>query len=202
MRFEDGSHKKGNKQMKKTEKKETAETIEINETAKKEMKKLSRAELLDIIYEMKKNEEELKNDLRNAQEELKKREIVIEKSGSIAEASLALNGVFEAAQQAADAYIQSVKSQYENMEAKNNEAETERQQIINEAEATGHKIVKAAEAEGDKIIEDARQRGAEMIAEAKEDIRVREDTFKQVMKKMIEAGAELKKSLKQENGYK
>jgi hypothetical protein len=39
---------------------------------------------------------------------LAERKIVIEKSGSIAEAALKLNGIFEAAQRAADQYLYSI----------------------------------------------------------------------------------------------
>lgn len=41
-----------------------------------------------------------------------KREIELEEAGSIAEAALRLNGVFEAAQKAADQYLESVRAMY------------------------------------------------------------------------------------------
>ncbi len=44
--------------------------------------------------------------------ERNKREIELQNAGSIAEAALRLNGVFEAAQQAADQYLESVRALY------------------------------------------------------------------------------------------
>lgn len=65
---------------------------------------------MDIIYQMKKNEQKLQARLERAEQKLQEREIRISQAGSIAEAALALNGIFEAAQQAADDYLRSVKA--------------------------------------------------------------------------------------------
>ena len=42
--------------------------------------------------------------------QLKDREITIEKSGSIADSAMQLSGVFQAAQEAADTYLKSIKA--------------------------------------------------------------------------------------------
>ena len=44
------------------------------------------------------------------EEIISRRRILLEKAGSIAEASLQLNGVFEAAQKAADQYVENIQS--------------------------------------------------------------------------------------------
>ncbi len=75
----------------------------------KELKRMSRRELVEIIYEMKKNEQRLQAQLETAKEALAKRELYVNQAGSIAEAALALNQVFEAAQAAADDYLRNVK---------------------------------------------------------------------------------------------
>ena len=49
--------------------------------------------------------------------ERNKRKIELEDAGSIAEAALRLNGVFEAAQRAADQYLESVREMYPRREA-------------------------------------------------------------------------------------
>ncbi|MCI5885221.1 MAG: hypothetical protein MRZ77_03720 [Clostridiales bacterium] len=74
----------------------------------RDLKKLNRAELLEILVKQGRELEECK--ARNAQleEELNRREISIEKAGSIAEASLLLNGVFEAAQKACEQYVENI----------------------------------------------------------------------------------------------
>ena len=50
------------------------------------------------------------------QAERTKREIELEKAGSIAEAALRLNGVFEMAQKAADQYLYNIRLRQENTE--------------------------------------------------------------------------------------
>lgn len=83
----------------------------------KELRRLSKRELLDIIYQQKKNEQQLQAHLESAEQKLREREIRISEAGSIAEAALALNGIFEAAQAAADTYLQSVQAANADMEA-------------------------------------------------------------------------------------
>lgn len=75
-----------------------------------ELRRLSRKDLIDIIYELRKQEEVLRHELELARQELENRDILLEETGSIAEAALKLNGVFEAAQAAADQYLRSVKA--------------------------------------------------------------------------------------------
>lgn len=75
----------------------------------KELRKLSRAELLEMLLEQTKRIEALKAELELKNRELENRRIMIEKAGSIAEASLRLNEVFEAAQKAADQYLYNIK---------------------------------------------------------------------------------------------
>jgi len=54
--------------------------------------------------------------LERAEQKLREREIHISEAGSIAEAALAVNGIFEAAQQAADDYLRSVKASNPDMD--------------------------------------------------------------------------------------
>ena len=75
----------------------------------KELRHLKRVELLELLVEQSKQVEELEARLQEAEEKLKNREILIETTGSIAEAALKLNGVFEAAQAAADQYLENIK---------------------------------------------------------------------------------------------
>lgn len=74
-----------------------------------ELRKLSRVELLELLLEEKQEKDRLRGQLEKANELLTKRAIEIDCAGSIAEASLALNGVFEAAQKAADQYLENVR---------------------------------------------------------------------------------------------
>ena len=53
--------------------------------------------------------EQLKNEIKELNEKLENRTITIKEAGSIADASLKINKIFEAAQQAADEYLRSIK---------------------------------------------------------------------------------------------
>lgn len=86
-----------------------AATAEQN-PSEKDLRRLSRKDLIDIIYELRKQEHVLREELEQARRELDQRDILLAESGSIAEAALKLNHVFEAAQAAADQYLQSVKA--------------------------------------------------------------------------------------------
>ena len=74
----------------------------------KELKKLSRRELVDIIYQLKKNEQELQDQISSLQESLQERRIRMSVAGSIAEAATDITNIFAAAQRTADLYLQEI----------------------------------------------------------------------------------------------
>lgn len=76
----------------------------------KELRKLRRGELLEMLLEQTKENERLKKQIAELEAKLNDREIILKESGSIAEAALKLNGVFEAAQKAAEQYLENVRS--------------------------------------------------------------------------------------------
>lgn len=73
-----------------------------------ELRKLSRKDLLEILLVQEKERAALEKELEEAKALLHKREIQIEQAGSIAEAALQLNGVFDAAQAAIQQYQENV----------------------------------------------------------------------------------------------
>lgn len=77
----------------------------------KELKRLSRAELLELLISQMRENQRLEEELAAANEALQDRTIVIEQAGSIAEAALQLNGVFAAAEAAAAQYLENVRKQ-------------------------------------------------------------------------------------------
>ena len=78
---------------------------------RKELKRLSRTELLELMIEQGKELDKVKRELAEARRQLEDRTLKMSKAGSIAEASLALRKVFEAAQEAADEYLKSIRTQ-------------------------------------------------------------------------------------------
>lgn len=85
----------------------------VNGLTKKELKKLRRTELLEMLLDVSKENELLRKQLDDTHRRLASREIRLKHAGSIAEASLRLNGIFEAAQAAADQYLENVKKKTE-----------------------------------------------------------------------------------------
>ena len=75
----------------------------------KELRKLGRAELLELLLEQAREFEALEQRLNAAEAALQSQQLQLETCGSIAEASLNLNGVFEAAQAAAEQYLENVR---------------------------------------------------------------------------------------------
>ena len=76
----------------------------------REMKKLSRSQLLEMLLTQAQEVKQLRADLELAQIKLESRQIQMTESGNIAEAALKLSGVCEAAQSAADQYLQNISA--------------------------------------------------------------------------------------------
>lgn len=75
----------------------------------KELRRLSRAELLEMLLAQTEENERLRKRLVEVERSLDDRRIEASRAGSLAEASLRLNGVFQAADQAANQYLENVR---------------------------------------------------------------------------------------------
>lgn len=75
----------------------------------RELQKLKRVELLEMLMEQSKEVERLQSQLEEMQAKLEDREIRLDQAGNIAEASLQINGLFEAAQAAAQQYLENIQ---------------------------------------------------------------------------------------------
>ena len=104
-----------------------------------ELKTLSRRELVDIIYQMKKNEQQLLDEIASRQEALQDKRMHLSTAGSIAEAACSITNLFSSAQAAADLYLQEVAS-----------------------------MKRDAEIECARMIEEAKEKAANMIAQSDE----------------------------------
>ena len=111
----------------------------------KELKRLSRRELVDIIYQLKKNEQEMQDEIASLKNDIQDRRIRISASGSIAEASMSLTNIFSNAQMTADLYLHEIASKKE-------DAEYECAKMIQEAREKSQSIL----LEGEKKIADLR----------------------------------------------
>ncbi len=75
----------------------------------KEFKRLRRSDLIEILYEYQKREKALNEEIASLKAELESRDLKIRNAGSIAEAVVKLNELFETAQKTADEYVEQVK---------------------------------------------------------------------------------------------
>ena len=82
----------------------------------KELKKLTRYQLLELLIIQTERADKLQAAIEKAERLFIDQEINISTLGSIAEASLQLHGVFQAAQDAADTYINAAKKRAEEIE--------------------------------------------------------------------------------------
>ena len=71
-----------------------------------DLSKLSKKDLLEIMLKQGEEIDSLREQVRELQAKLDDKEIRIAKAGSMAEASLAVTGIFEEAQKAANLYLQ------------------------------------------------------------------------------------------------
>ena len=129
--------------------------------SERELRKLNRQELLEMLLAQSKKVEELEDELTQAQAALEERDIVLSEAGSIAEASLRLNGVFEAAQRASQQYIDSVRTMSERQKAACAKMEAESQarakEIVEEAKKNRADIEAAANATAQGLLQKARE---------------------------------------------
>lgn len=83
----------------------------------KELRKLNRAELLELLLEQSRKIDSLQEQLEQSKKQLTDRQLMLNRVGSIAEASLQINGVFEAAQKAAEQYLDNIRYLSERQES-------------------------------------------------------------------------------------
>ena len=83
----------------------------------KELKKLNRYQLLELLLVQTERADSLQQKADQLQAKLDERELRFARLGSIAEASVYVSGVFEAAQKAADLYLESAKKQADELVA-------------------------------------------------------------------------------------
>ena len=74
----------------------------------RELRKASRRELLQLLVEEKRENDMLRDQLQQLRQQLDKRQLQLDQSGTLAEAALKLSGIFEAAQAAADQYLENI----------------------------------------------------------------------------------------------
>ena len=76
----------------------------------KELQKLSRSALLEMLLEQSRENDRLRAQVEELARQLSDRQFKIDQAGSIAEASMQINQVFESAQAAAEQYLENIRA--------------------------------------------------------------------------------------------
>lgn len=115
----------------------------------KEFKRLSRSQLIDIIYQLQLQIDNLTEEKQALESKLADKRLRLENAGNIAEAALEMNDCFRSVQNAAEQYLNEIKTIRE-------ETETERQRILAQAQEAAEAIIagaKKSQGEYDSAIE-------------------------------------------------
>ena len=123
----------------------------------KELRHLSRSELLEMLIARTAENEQLKTRLEQAEAQLRDRRIAMDKAGSMAEAALSLNGIFQAADAAAQQYLENIRRISGQQDAicrsLKEKAEKETAQIRQEAQAYSEKVHAEADAYWKQVVD-------------------------------------------------
>ena len=103
----------------------------------KEFKQLSRAQLIEIIYQLQLQLDGLTERNQALEDALADKRLRISNAGNLAEAALEINDCFRSAQNAAEQYLNEIKLMRE-------ETESERQRILAQARAEAEEIIAGA----------------------------------------------------------
>lgn len=99
----------------------------------KDLKKLSRTELLELLLVQTKENERLRDRIEKLEQMLSDRQLQIQNAGNLAQAVLQINGVMEAAQAAAQQYL-------DNITAMEQETRVRCEQVLAQAVQEARKI--------------------------------------------------------------
>lgn len=115
----------------------------------KELKKLRRVELLEMLIEQTRRADALEDEVAELQEKLAAKELDIENAGSLADAAIKLNEVFAAADAAAQQYLLNIKRRTSEGTA-NEEESPKENRVIGEEEPDGEaEVLEEAEPAGE-----------------------------------------------------
>lgn len=140
-----------------------------------ELRKLKRADLLELLVAQGKENEALQEKLRQAEAALWDRQIQLDEAGNIAEAALRLSGVFEAAQKASDQYLESIRKKHEETESRcarlEETSRARAEQLEQESKAQAERLVAEAEEKARALTAETEAKCRAMVAQAEAETR-------------------------------
>lgn len=133
----------------------------------KELKKLNRYQLLELIILQTEQITELEKQLSHTKEQLDAQQIQSSQAGSIADAAMQLSGIFKAAQKAADTYLENVKRHTDNADRIEAEATAAAEQLLEKARTEADSLTKNAKTEATTLVENAQTEATTLVENAR-----------------------------------
>ena len=106
----------------------------------KEVRKLSRSALLDLLIEETERNAQLEAKIEKLEKQLKSKTIAVSSAGSMADAALELNRVFSSADKAASQYLENIRAANQRCDEMIAQAKRQAVEIIAEAEAQAKEL--------------------------------------------------------------
>jgi len=135
-------------------------TSMINQITDADLRRLKRGDLLEMLLASSKENERLEAQVQQLTAQLHSREIKLEEAGSMAEAALQLNGVFEAAQNAATQYLENIqqrsRQQDEICARRERESQLQAQQLLQRTEEQCRLLERQTKATCDAMMSSAK----------------------------------------------
>ena len=133
----------------------------------KEFKRLGRAQLLDIIYQLQLQVDELTEKNKRLELALEDRRLRIDNAGSLAAAALEINDFFSNAQVAAEQYLNEIKALRETTEVEQQQLHSQAEAEFSEAQEKANRLVTEAQTEAARLLFEAQERATSILDSAK-----------------------------------
>ena len=139
----------------------------------KDLKNLSRQDLLELLMNQTQRGDELQKRVGMLEQIIRKREVMNSEAGTVADAALKFNGVFESAQKAAEQYVENVKKISEKQQLEVRNLDEYREMKIRET----HEICRKREMQTENYVSTVSARVQELFSR----YRSMEDDIKRIM---------------------
>ena len=133
----------------------------------KELKKLHRAELVQLLLDLVQENEQLKSQVHTLTVQVNQQRITCEKAGSIAEAALALSNIFQDADQVARKYLQEVEMLTAQQEQELQEKAAQARQQADKVMADAFNVASIVRKDADAYLANAKAEAAKILENAR-----------------------------------
>ncbi|MGN0772622.1 MAG: hypothetical protein ACI4MP_02380 [Candidatus Ventricola sp.] len=157
----------------------------------KDLKRMSRAELLELLIDKTRENETLHAQLDEALAQLDDRMLRVEKAGTMAEAALLVNGVLDAAQRAGQQYMENMRERWRQQEENCTKLEEE-------SRAQADQLLVETRQRCRKMEQDTQQRCAELYRVAEQEANGKWDDLFAQLDQLRSENAQLQQMLSEQ----